>query len=135
MGYLITQNNQIITTSIVITEAELLAGGLIKNIPAFPAVRFKSYKVLYYLGVFNGTPYTGAGSVHVEVGGTGTPQFRFTGGFLLSTPFFKTAPEVIPTTTGIQYTANSQLQIHVPNAFSGGTGDLTLYLGAILFTV
>jgi hypothetical protein len=138
MGYLIEPNTeQIIQAKVTITEAELLAGGIIKNIPEFPAVRLKAYKVLYFLGQFSGTPYVtlSAGTIHIEIAGTGIPQFRFTGNPLLASPFFKTAPENTQPTAVIQYSVNSQLQIHSPAVFTGGTGDLTLYIGAFLFTV
>ena len=137
MGYLIEPNEtEIVKAKVIITEAELLAGNIVKSIPEYPGVRFKAWQVLYFNLLFNGTPYTGANSIHIEAQGTSRWQARPASGFLSVSPFWIISPIAAQSgaSTFIQFANNSELQIHSPLPFTGGTGDLTCYIGATLFT-
>lgn len=137
MGYLIEPNEkEIVKAKVIITEAELLAGNIVKSIPEYPGVRFKAWQVLYFNLLFNGTPYLGANSVHIEAQGTSRWQSRPAGGFLTVSPFWIISPitSLQGASAFLQFANNSELQIHSPTAFTGGTGDLTCYIGATLFT-
>lgn len=137
MGYLIEPNEtEIVKAKVIITEAELLAGNIVKSIPEFPGVRFKAWRVLYFNLLFQGTPYTGASAVHVQTQGASLWQARAAASFLTLSPFFIIAPisQQGAASNGIQFANNSELQLHSPIAFTGGTGDLICYIGATLFT-
>lgn len=135
MGFLVKKAaDEIVEAKVIITQAELLAGGIIKIVPEYPATANKAWNVLYFIAQFNGTAYAGASSIHVQTNGASFPQFRFAAGFLTA-PLFKNGSIQTPGAAVSQFVINSQLEVHSPTAFTLGTGDVTLYIGAKLFTI
>jgi len=135
MGFLVKKAaDEIVEAKVIITQAELLAGGIIKIVPEYPATAGKAWSVMYFIAQFSGTAYTGLGTIHVEANGSTQPQFRFAAGLLAGT-LFKYAPIIAGIGNNIQFVINSGLEVHSPTALTLGTGDVTLYVGAKLFTI
>ena len=136
MGYLIEPPvpAQIVQAKVTITQAQLLAGGVIIPIPEFDAISSKIWVTSYLIAQFTGTPYVGTGTIHIETLGASSPQFRFAANSLTGS-FMKFAPIITPTTNVIQFNQNRRLEIHVPTAFTGGTGSVQLYIVALLFDI
>jgi hypothetical protein len=135
MGYLIKDIEDIVQATVTITQAELLAGSIIKVIPEYPATAGKAWSVLYFIGNFSGTAYTGASTIHIEANSANLPQYRFGANPLQVTPFFKFAPVVNSIVASTQFIVNKGLEVHSPTAYTLGTGDITLYMAAKLFTI
>lgn len=135
MGFLVKKAaDEIVEAKVIITQAELLAGNIIKIVPEYPATANKAWCVMYFIAEFTGTAYTGISTIHIEANGSNAVQYRFGGGFL-SGSLFKFAPIVTPGTASTQFLVNKGLEIHGPTEFVGGTGNVTLYIGAKLFTI
>lgn len=137
MGYLINNDKEIVEAKVIVTEAEILAGNIVKDIPEFPAIRSKAWRVLYLNCQFSGTAYTGLFTIHIQASGAPNFQARAAASLLTLTPFFLIGviSQQGSASSAVQFAVNDKLQLHSSGVATGGTGDLTCYIGANLFTI
>jgi hypothetical protein len=133
MGYLIKQNNQIVTAKVTLTSADLLTPGFIYSIPEYPKVTGYFWNAIYMNGeIVNGaTPYAGTSGIHIQAASALTLQLRFAGAYMQNLPGIWGAASTAGT-AGTQYVPNDNLEIHNPGTLTAGNTELNIYIGAIL---
>jgi hypothetical protein len=133
MGYLIKQNNQIVTAKVTLTSADLLTPGFIYDIPEYPKVAGYFWNVIYMNGeIVNGTtPYAGNGAIHIQSANAPALQLRFAGTYMQNAVGTWSEASYNFATTSTKYAEASELQIHNPGTLTAGDTELNLYIGAI----
>jgi hypothetical protein len=134
MGYLIKQNNQIVTAKVTLTSADLLTPGFIYDIPEYPKVTGYFWNAIYMNGeIVNGTtPYAGTSGIHIQAASATALQLRFAGTYMQNAIGTFSEASYNFATTGTKYAEASELQIHNPGTLTAGNLELNLYIGAIL---
>lgn len=137
MGYLIEKVVvDLVRAKVTLTNAELLAGGIVKSIPEYPAKKGYYWAVNYMIGFLNNqtTPFVGGGNIHIQADAAIDYMYKFTTLWTAATTDQQTYAQ--PTTAwGNVFLNNAELQIHKPLASTLGDGFMDIYIGAYLIAV
>jgi hypothetical protein len=135
MGYLIKQNNQIVTAKVTLTVNDLTTPNFILDIPEYPAVPNHYWLVIYSSAeIVNGlNPYNNQSAIHIQSANATNIMYRYDANLMQgAVGTFRFAEIRTGNLNGVQFVVNDKLQIHNPTALNAGDTELNIYIGAIL---